>query len=374
MWDVPEIPGYRMVKKLGEGGMSSVYSAIQEKLSRKVAIKILKPSLLKNTTIAARFEREAKTAATLYHSNIIQIFDVGKSGQYNYIVMEYLEESLKDLMRVNPKSKMHPEIALDIVEDIMKALDYAHNKRVYHRDIKPDNIMFRVDGTPVLVDFGIAQVFESHDRSTSSDQPIGTIFYMSPEQCKTQEIDGRTDIYSLGVVLYEMLTGQKPYTGKTLLSVAIQHIQELVPKLPEKLSQYQPLIDKMMAKNKDERVKNASEFLQLLDKVMMSPMNSIPQPAELPSLSVPKPPPPQAIKYPVPPAKGPAPGFTPGKPDRSIKQLIHESLDLSKEKLAPLIKQITASLRPGSNQEKLIFKVLIVVILVFIVFIILFSL
>lgn len=374
MWDVPEIPGYRMVKKLGEGGMSSVYSAIQEKLSRKVAIKILKPSLLKNTTIAARFEREAKTAATLYHSNIIQIFDVGKSGQYNYIVMEYLEESLKDLMRVNPKSKMHPEIALDIVEDIMKALDYAHHKRVYHRDIKPDNIMFRVDGTPVLVDFGIAQVFESHDRSTSSDQPIGTIFYMSPEQCKTQEIDGRTDIYSLGVVLYEMLTGQKPYTGKTLLSVAIQHIQELVPKLPEKLSQYQPLIDKMMAKNKDERVKNASEFLQLLDKVMMSPMNSIPQPAELPSLSVPKPPPPQAIKYPVPPAKGPAPGFTPGKPDRSIKQLIHESLDLSKEKLAPLIKQITASLRPGSNQEKLIFKVLIVVILVFIVFIILFSL
>ncbi|NIR06306.1 MAG: protein kinase [Candidatus Aminicenantes bacterium] len=287
------IPGCKILSELGSGGMAIVYLGIQEKLDRKVAIKVLEPSLLKSKETAARFDREARTAAMLSHSNIVQIFDTGNVGKYHYIVMEYLEESLKDRMKLSPQGKMHPPMALDIVEAIMKALDYAHFRGVFHRDIKPDNIMFKQDSTPVLVDFGISHVLDTSERVTKEGVSLGTSHYMSPEQCKTLlDIDGRSDIYSLGVIFYEMLTGEKPYEAETQFSLFLKHINDPVPQLPPELSRYQPLIDSMMAKERDKRISSGAQFVQLLDRILTGdilpqaqPKESPFPPGEAPSLS-----------------------------------------------------------------------------------------
>lgn len=270
MAEFPVIAGYKIISLLGEGGVAKVYLGIQEKLKRKVAIKLLNPFFLKDKVVASRFEREAETAASLSHSNIIQILDTGKVGEYHYIAMEYMEESLRERMKLGPQHKIGSGTALYIIETILSALDYAHLRGVCHRDIKPENIMFRQDSTPVLVDFGIARVYDSSVQLTGSDSIMGTIHYMSPEQCKALEVDGRSDIYSLGVVLFEILTGEKPYKGKTWISVLHQHIEEPVPILSQELSRYQPLIDKMMAKDREERLSTGAQFKRLLTKIRNS--------------------------------------------------------------------------------------------------------
>jgi len=265
MAELPRIPGYKIVSKLAEGGMSSVYLAVQEKLDRRVAIKILDPSSLKGKEAAIRFIKEAKTAASLSHSNIIQIMDTGVVEGHHYIIMEYLEESLKERIKRDPQGKIEPETALVIVKEIFKALDYAHFKGIYHRDIKPENIMFKQDNTPVLVDFGIARVFDSADQLTKTGIGMGTVYYMSPEQCNTvKDIDGRSDVYSLGVVLYEMFTGTKPYDAETQVGIAFKHVKDPIPTLPQEISMYQPLIDNMMAKDREKRISNGAEFQELL--------------------------------------------------------------------------------------------------------------
>jgi len=164
MSEYPIISGFWIEKKLGEGGMASVYLGVQENLKRKVAIKVLEPLLLKDKNFAKRFIKEAETAANLSHPNIITIFDIGKSENSYYISMEYLETSLKDKIKSGP---IPSHEALDIVAKIASALDYAHKKGFIHRDIKPDNIMFREDGTPVLVDFGIARALGSTTKHES---------------------------------------------------------------------------------------------------------------------------------------------------------------------------------------------------------------
>lgn len=269
MTDFPGIPGYKIIGELGKGGMARVFLGIQEKLNRQVAIKVLEPGLFQKESTIVRFENEARTAAGLNHSNIITILDTGKIGQYYYIVMEYLEESLRDRMEYSPGCKIPPETALEIVKNIMTALDYAHIKGIYHRDIKPENIMFRQDNTPVLVDFGIARVLHSTDHLTRSREILGSIHYISPEQCKgVKDIDGRSDIYSLGVVLYEMLSGENPFDEDSPMSIILKHTQEPVPRLPRKLSRFQPLIDKMMAKNKEDRLSNSRQFEKLLEGIL----------------------------------------------------------------------------------------------------------
>ncbi len=267
MAEFPAIAGYNIISLLGEGGVAKVYLGIQEKLKRKVAIKFLNPFFLKDKVVASRFEREAKTAAGLSHSNIIHIFDTGKSGEYHYIVMEYMEESLRERMRLHPQNKVTPDTALHIIEVILRALDYAHFRGVCHRDIKPENIMFRQDSTPVLVDFGIARVYDSSVQLTGTDSIMGTIHYMSPEQCNALEVDGRSDIYSLGVVLFEMLTGEKPYKGEKWISVLHQQIESPVPQLPPELNHFQPLIDNMMVKDREKRFSTGAQFMQWLNKI-----------------------------------------------------------------------------------------------------------
>ncbi len=268
MAELPTIPGYNTLSLIGEGGVAKVYLGIQVKLNRKVAVKFLNPFFLKDKIIASRFEREAKTSASLSHSNIIQIFDTGQIGEYHYIVMEYMEESLKERLKLEPQHKMQPGRALNIIVELLKALDYAHFRGVCHRDIKPENIMFRQDSTPVLVDFGIARVFDSSVQLTGSDAIMGTINYMSPEQCNGLEVDGRSDIYSLGVLLFMMFTGEKPYKGEKWITILHQHIEAPVPVLPPELSRYQPLINSMMAKDREKRISTGAQFTRMLKQII----------------------------------------------------------------------------------------------------------
>lgn len=270
MEEVPEIPGYRIERKLGEGGMAKVYFGVQEKLKRKVAIKVLEPLLLKDKDFARRFLKEAETAANLIHPHIVTIYDVGKVGQHYYMVMEYLEGTLKD--RINESSRNKRGLwqgdfaaSLDIIKKVAGALEYAHKRGFIHRDIKPDNIMFRHDGTPVLVDFGIAKALGATTQLTRTGMSVGTPHYMSPEQIRGQDIDGRADLYSLGVVLYEMLVGEVPYRASDYIAVAVKHLNEPIPRLLSSLSHYQPLIERMMAKDRANRVQSAARLIPMIE-------------------------------------------------------------------------------------------------------------
>jgi len=260
----PVLPNIRISKKLGSGGMSDVYLGIQEKLHRQVAVKVLKPELVKKPEFAERFLVEARTAAKLIHPNILTIFDVNDHGEYNYIVMELLEDSLYERIQNNPRKKLPVEYVLEVSLQLTDALIYAHGEGVIHRDIKSDNIMFRRDATPVLVDFGIARAIRSTDRITKVGTIVGTPYYMSPEQCQGETLDGRSDIYSLGIVIHEMLTGEVPYQARNATGVLIKHIRGRIPVLPRSFKHFQPLMDRMLAKRREERFADGGELKEWL--------------------------------------------------------------------------------------------------------------
>ena len=266
MEERPHITGYRVEHELGHGGMATVYLAVQENLNRNVAIKVLSPVLLADKQFIHRFLQEAEMAANLRHANIIPIYDVGRSGDFNYIVMEYMEGSLKDKLRRGPVDTVE---AFQVVTHIARALDYAHGEGFVHRDIKPENIMFRRDGTAILTDFGIARAVDQVTKLTKTGMSIGTPHYMSPEQARGKALDGRADIYSLGVVLYEMLTGKVPFDAEDSVAVAIMHIQEPIPRLPARLSRFQPLLERMMAKEREVRVQTGGELIRLIEELKM---------------------------------------------------------------------------------------------------------
>jgi serine/threonine protein kinase len=268
MIKLPQIPGYRLIRKLGHGGMADVYLGVQENLQREVAIKVLVSTLFRDEQFSLRFIKEAQTAARLSHPNIITIHDIGQVGDTYFIVMEYLHESLHD--RIKKVGIVSPREALDIIKMIASALDYAHNKGFIHRDIKPDNIMFRSDGTAVLVDFGIARAIDSTTHLTRTGMSIGTPHYMSPEQCRGEKIDGRSDIYALGVQLFELLTGSVPYKAENTAGIILKHIQDPVPRLSLELCQYQPLLDKMMAKDKEIRIASAAELVKFIEGFLIA--------------------------------------------------------------------------------------------------------
>ncbi len=258
MTKYPRIPGYRIIRELGKGGMARIYLAYDEKVEREVALKVLLRKLIEDEEITRRFLREAKTAARLEHTNIVAIYDVGQFKDFYYFTMEFLEGSLKGKV-------LEPPAALDIIKQIAGALRYAHSEGFIHRDIKPENILFRKDGTPVLVDFGIVRAADSTTRLTKTGVAIGTPFYMSPEQIGGLDIDCRADLYSLGVVLYEILTGQVPYGGTDVISISLKHLNEPIPKLAEHFGRYQPLVDALMAKDREERIQDADELIAAID-------------------------------------------------------------------------------------------------------------
>ncbi|MBL0162908.1 MAG: protein kinase [Xanthomonadales bacterium] len=251
-----EIPGYRLLRQLGRGGMATVYLAVQESVDREVALKIMSPALLADPNFGERFLREAKIAARLHHRHVVGVHDVGRNGDFHYMAMEYLAGG-PVLSKNGPARSV--SFALRVTREIAGAINYAQQKGFIHRDIKPDNILLRDDGSAALTDFGIARANDSATRMTRTGAVVGTPHYMSPEQARGKQLDGRADLYSLGVVLYEMLVGRVPYHAEDSLAVGIMHITQPVPKLPESLAVLQPLVDGLLAKEPHDRFQTGND-------------------------------------------------------------------------------------------------------------------
>lgn len=261
--ETPYIPGYRIEQAIGKGAMSTVFLGVQESLERRVAIKILSPRLAADPAFNKRFVKEARIIGRLGHPNIVTIFDAGNYEDLFYIAMEYLEgATLKERI----KAGMTPEEAMKVLRQIAQALGCAHQQSCIHRDIKPANIMFRDRETAVLSDFGIAKNLEDKTQLTAVGWRIGTPNYMSPEQSLAKPVDGRSDLYSLGVVFYEMLTGTRPYQGADAFETAMLHIKGPVPTLPDTLRRFQPILDRLLAKKPEDRFANSEELLQALQQ------------------------------------------------------------------------------------------------------------
>ncbi|WP_341937070.1 bifunctional serine/threonine-protein kinase/formylglycine-generating enzyme family protein [Marinimicrobium sp. C2-29] len=256
------IPGYRIIRKINQGGMSSVYLAIQLSVGREVALKVMSPALNGDPVFSERFQREANIVGQLSHPNIVSIYDIGRYKNLNYIAMDYLAGgSIHEKMA----SGLSTQEALRITREIANALDHAHEKGYIHRDIKPENILFREDGSAVLSDFGVARTVSSASRMTNAGTVVGTPHYMSPEQTRGKPVDGRADIYSLGVVFYEMLTGQVPYQADEAVAIAIKHLTAPIPKLPPQYQAYQKILNRLLAKEPDNRFQRGRELVAAID-------------------------------------------------------------------------------------------------------------
>ncbi len=264
---IPSVPGYKILQQLGTGGMATVYLANQERFERVVALKVMAPALAADENYGERFMREARIAARFSHPNIIAVYDVGVKDDYFYIAMEYHPGGdLKERLKKNMTTRQ----AMSILRQIAAALDYAHNKGFIHRDVKPDNILFRDDGSAVLTDFGIARTMTGNTQMTQLGMVVGTPKYMSPEQARGEELDTRSDLYSLGIVFYEMLLGHVPFDGKDSIAIGIKHVKEPVPRLPKQLSALQPLIDRLLAKTPEQRYTTGRQLITELDQLRLS--------------------------------------------------------------------------------------------------------
>jgi tetratricopeptide (TPR) repeat protein len=246
---------YRIIEQLGQGGMATVFKAYHPALDRYVAIKVLHPAFKEDPNFLARFQREARIVAKLEHPHIVPVYDFSEHKGMAYLVMRYVEgETLKARLTGEPLS---PERTLEILKPVADALAYAHEQGVLHRDIKPSNVMLTPDGNIFLTDFGLARMAQSGESTLSQDMMIGTPQYMSPEQAKGEEVDERTDIYSLGVVLFEMLTGRVPFSADTPYAVVHDHIYTPLPLpstiKPDIFPALERVLLKALAKEKDDR-------------------------------------------------------------------------------------------------------------------------
>ncbi len=258
-----DIPGYRILSALGRGGMATVYLALQESVQRQIALKVMSPTLIGDSEFGERFLREARIAANLHHPHIVQVHDVGRAGDFHYIAMEYLAGG--PALRRDEAPRGLP-FALRVVREIALALDFAHRRGVIHRDIKPDNIMLREDGAAVLTDFGIARAADSK-RMTLTGTILGTPHYMAPEQASGSAVDGRADLYALGVVFHELLVGRVPFDADDWVSVGLMHLRAPVPRLPAALAALQPLMDRLLAKSPDDRFATGALLAQAIEAV-----------------------------------------------------------------------------------------------------------
>lgn len=261
---------YELLEKIGDGGMAVVYKARCRLLNRFVAIKILKPEFAKNPDIIESFRRESQAAAGLSHPNIVGIFDVGREGNLHYIVMELIEgQTLSKMIEKEGPIEYHKVI--DITKQIAAGLSYAHKHHIIHRDIKPHNILMTPDGVAKIADFGIAKAMSESIDDDSEEMVMGSVHYFSPEQARGGYVDEKSDIYSLGIVMYEMLTGRVPFDAETPVQVALMHINEqMVPPsryvstIPPRL---EAIILKATAKVQVSRYANVDEIIKELDKI-----------------------------------------------------------------------------------------------------------
>jgi len=266
-----QIPGYKIIRPIAEGGMASVYLAIQQSLQRQVALKLLRQ--FDNPVHASRFRNEGLIIASLNHRNVITIHDIGTIGERYYLAMEYLEDG--DLEK-RISMGICPDTALELVATLGSCLDFLHRQDIIHRDIKPANILFRKDGTPVLTDFGIAKQLDHDVRLTLDRTALGSPHYLSPEQAECKSVDGRSDIYGLGIIFYEMLTGRKPFQGDSPIEVILSQLTAPVPSLPVDLSAYQELLDRMIAKAPDDRYQTAGDMVAAVRELMTRREKNIP--------------------------------------------------------------------------------------------------
>ena len=259
------IPGYRILRPLGEGGMASVFLAVQESLDREVALKVMAPALSANAEFAERFLKEGQITAKLSHPNLVTVFDIGQHGGTYYLAAEYIPGGT---LRERINAGMSVAEVLDVAIDVARGLDFAHAKGFVHRDVKPGNILFKTDGTAVLADFGIAKAMDAKSGATMAGASIGTPDYMSPEQARAEKVDGRSDLYGLGAVVYEMLVGHPPYQASDPFTVALMHVTQPVPQLPSNHAWLQPLVDGLMAKSADARIATGEEFIHTVEQLL----------------------------------------------------------------------------------------------------------
>lgn len=264
---------YELVEFVGKGGMALVYRAVDQRTGHSVAVKILRPEFNQDAEFLGRFEREATTASKMSHHNIVNLLDVGQDGDIRYLVMEYVNgQTLKDVIR--QKGALPPNVAAQIGIRILSALQHAHNNGIIHRDIKPQNILMDAEGHIKVSDFGIARVAGANTISTD-DSVMGSVHYFSPEQAKNENVTFASDLYSVGVCLYEMMTGQPPFDGETPVAVALQHINAQ----PKPMSEFNPAIPpaiervvmKAMEKRPEMRYQNALEMAQDLQRALQEP-------------------------------------------------------------------------------------------------------
>ena len=262
---------YRLEASIGTGGMAQVFRGFDTTLDRTVAIKILAPQFARDPSFVERFRREAQAAARLNHPNIVNVYDTGVDADTNYIVMEHVEgRTLAEYL--SGGGRLSPVKAAEIGEKVAEALAAAHAQGVIHRDIKPANIMVTRDGRVKVMDFGIARLVAGPDTVEQTAAVLGTAAYLSPEQAQGQSVDARSDLYSLGVVLYEMLAGRPPFTGDSAMAVAYKHVQE-TPLPPSSLNPDVPpaldaVVMRALAKNPANRYQNAVEFREDLRRVI----------------------------------------------------------------------------------------------------------
>ncbi len=261
---MPEIPGYRVLRRIGKGGMSQVYLGVQESLDRQVAVKVMSPAALTDEISKQRFEHEARTIAKLEHPCIVGIHEVGRTRQgLLYYVLPYLAKGhlgqrdfTQDEQRV-----------LEVLRSLLSALEYAHARGIVHRDVKAENVLFDNADRPLLTDFGIALSKRDQTRITTAGLAVGSGGYMAPEQARGEVVDGRADLYSVGVLAFELLMGRLPYQAADPLALALMHAQDPVPRLPQEKKHWQPLLDRAMAKSPDNRYRNAQQMLGALNQI-----------------------------------------------------------------------------------------------------------
>ncbi len=278
---------YELVEFIGKGGMALVYRAIDKRTGHNVAVKILRPEYNQDAEFCTRFEREAVAASKMSHHNIVNLLDVGQDGDMRYLVMEYVRgRTLKEVIK--QKGPLKPAVAAQIGIRILSALQHAHKNGIIHRDIKPQNILVHSDGLIKVGDFGIARVVGSNTISTD-DIVMGSVHYFSPEQAKGEPVTAASDLYSVGVVLYEMLTGKPPFDGETPIAIAMQHIggkaqpiHEINPSVPPAIER---VVEKAMERRPERRYQSALEMAQDLQRALQEPEGAWMAPGPLPASS-----------------------------------------------------------------------------------------
>lgn len=267
---------YRVLSHIADGGMATVYLALDTRLDREVALKVMRPGLAGDETFVSRFRREARSAARLSHPNVVAVFDQGEDDGNIFLAMEYVPgQTLREVMQA--EGPLTPRAALDFLDPMLQALASAHRAGIIHRDVKPENVILREDGTVKVADFGLARAVTTQTTAAQTGVLLGTVAYLSPEQVERGIADARSDVYAAGLILFEMLTGTKAFTGDTAIHVAYQHVHGSVPAPSSRVADVPPELDALVARatsrDPDQRPADADAFLTEVRQVrrMLSP-------------------------------------------------------------------------------------------------------